>query len=53
MQNQLKIVVLGLLNGLSIAISYWIIGGSSVIVGIAIADVMNLLSWYRSDTFVS
>lgn len=51
MQSQLKTVVLGLLNGLSIAISYWIVGGSSVIVGIAIADVMNLLSWYRSGHF--
>ena len=51
MQNQLKTVVLGLLSGLSIAIGYWIIGGSRVIVAIAIADVMNLLSWYRSGHF--
>ncbi len=51
MQNQLKTVaLLGLLSGLLIAISYWIIGGSTgVIVGIALASVSNLLSWYQSD----
>jgi heat shock protein HtpX len=51
MQNQLKTVaLLGLLSGLLIAISYWIIGGSTgVIVGIALAAVSNLLSWYQSD----
>lgn len=51
MQNQLKTVaLLGLLSGLLIAISYWIVGGSAgIIVGIAIAAVTNLLSWYQSD----
>ncbi len=53
MQNQLKTVaLLGLLSGLLIALSYWSVGGSTgVIVGIAIAAVTNLLSWYRSDKF--
>lgn len=51
MQNQLKTVaLLGLLSGLLIAISYWIVGGSTgVIVGIALAALTNLLSWYQSD----
>jgi heat shock protein HtpX len=51
MQNQLKTVpLLGLLSGLSIAISYWSVGGSTdVMVGIALAAVINLLSWYQSD----
>ena len=51
MRNQLKTVpLLGLLSGLSIAISYWIVGGSTdVMVGIALAAVINLLSWYQSD----
>lgn len=51
MTNQLKTVaLLGLLSGLLIAISYWIIGGSTgVIVGIALATVTNLVSWYQSD----
>lgn len=51
MQNQFKTVaLLGLLSGLLISISYWIIGGSAgVITGITIAAVTNLLSWYQSD----
>ncbi len=51
MQNQLKTVaLLGLLSGLLIAISYWIIGGSTgVMVGIALAAFTNLFSWYQSD----
>lgn len=51
MRNQLKTVaLLGLLSGLLIAISYWIIGGSTgVIIGIALAAVTNLMSWYQSD----
>jgi heat shock protein HtpX len=33
-----------------IAISYWIIGGSSgLIIGIGLAAVTNLFSWYQSD----
>jgi len=53
MRNQLKTVpLLGLLSGLSIAISYWIVGGSTgVMVGIAIAAITNWLSWYQSDKF--
>jgi len=51
MRNQLKTVaLLGLLSGLLIAISYWIIGGSTgVIIGIALAAVTNFMSWYQSD----
>lgn len=48
--NQFKTVaLLGLLSVL-ITISYWIIGGRlGVWVGVAIAAVMNLGSWYFSD----
>ncbi|OWY67289.1 protease HtpX [cyanobacterium TDX16] len=51
MQNQFRTVaLLGLLSGLLIAISYWILGGSAgVITGIAIAAITNLISWYQSD----
>lgn len=51
LKNQLKTVaLLGLLSGLLIAISYWIIGGSTgVIAGIALAAFTNLMSWYQSD----
>jgi heat shock protein HtpX len=51
MQNQFRTVaLLGLLSGLLIAISYWIIGGSAgVVTGIAIAAITNLVSWYQSD----
>lgn len=51
MQNQFKtFALLGLLSGVLITISYWIIGGSAgVITGIAIAAVTNLVSWYQSD----
>jgi heat shock protein HtpX len=51
MKNQLKTAaLLALLSGLLIAISYWLIGGlGGVLVGIAIAAVTNLLSWYQSD----
>lgn len=51
MGNQLKTVaLLGLLSALLITISYWIIGGSTgVIIGIAIAALTNLVSWYQSD----
>jgi heat shock protein HtpX len=49
--NQFKTVaLLGLLSGLLIAISYWIIGGATgAVVGIVLAAVMNLGSWYFSD----
>lgn len=51
LKNQLKTVaLLGLLSGLLIAISYWMIGGSTgVIAGIAIAAFTNIMSWYQSD----
>ncbi|NMG09233.1 zinc metalloprotease HtpX [Brasilonema sp. UFV-L1] len=51
MRNQFKTAaLLGLLSAILIAISYWIIGGTSgVIVGIIIAAVTNLFSWYQSD----
>ena len=51
MRNQLKTAaLLALLSGLLIAVSYWLIGGlSGVLIGIAIAAVTNLLSWYQSD----
>ncbi|WP_193195011.1 zinc metalloprotease HtpX [Nostoc sp. MG11] len=51
MANQLKTVaLLAALSGLLIAISYWIIGGTGgLIVGIGLAAVTNLFSWYQSD----
>lgn len=51
MRNQLKtIALLALLSGLLIAISHWLIGGTSgIIVGIAIAAATNIMSWYQSD----
>jgi len=51
MNNQFKTAaLLAVLSGLLIAISYWIIGGSAgLIIGIAIAAVTNLVSWYQSD----
>jgi len=51
MGNQLKTaVLLAALSGLLIVISYWIIGGSAgLIIGIGIAAITNLVSWYQSD----
>lgn len=51
MRNQIKTAaLLALLSAILIGISYWIIGGTSgVLVGIAIAALTNLLSWYQSD----
>ncbi|MEH2275649.1 MAG: zinc metalloprotease HtpX [Nostoc sp.] len=51
MTNQLKTAaLLAVLSGLLIAISYWVIGGSSgLIIGIGLAAVTNLFSWYQSD----
>ena len=51
MNNQFKTAaLLAALSGLLIAISYWIFGGSAgLIIGIAIAAVTNLVSWYQSD----
>jgi heat shock protein HtpX len=51
MGNQFKTAaLLAALSGLLIAISYWIIGGTSgLIIGIGLAAVTNLFSWYQSD----
>jgi len=51
MGNQFKtLALLATLSGLLIAISYWVIGGTSgLIIGIGLAAVTNLLSWYQSD----
>ncbi|MEH2270754.1 MAG: zinc metalloprotease HtpX [Nostoc sp.] len=51
MTNQLKTAaLLAALSGLLIAISYWVIGGSSgLIIGIGLAAATNLFSWYQSD----
>jgi heat shock protein HtpX len=49
--NQFKTVaLLGLLSGLLVAIGYYVIGGTSgIILGIVLAAVMNLGSWFFSD----
>jgi len=49
--NQLKTVaLLGLLSGLLVAIGYYVIGGTGgIIIGIVLAAVMNLGSWFFSD----
>jgi heat shock protein HtpX len=49
--NQIKTVaLLGLLSGLLVTVSYSIIGGTGgALIGIALAAVMNLGSWYFSD----
>lgn len=49
--NQFKTVaLLGLLSALLITASYWLIGGmSGALVGVGIAAVMNLGSWFYSD----
>jgi heat shock protein HtpX len=49
--NQVKTAaLLGLLSALLITVSYWVIGGTGgAIIGIGLAAVMNLGSWYYSD----
>lgn len=49
--NQFRTVaLLGLLSALLITISYWIIGGwTGAFIGVALAAVTNLGSWYFSD----
>ncbi|MFB2974036.1 hypothetical protein ACE1CD_34155 [Aerosakkonema sp. BLCC-F183] len=49
--NQFKTVaLLGLLSALLITIGYWLIGGwTGAFIGIALAAVTNLGSWYFSD----
>lgn len=48
--NQFKTVaLLGLLSGLLVAIGYGIGGSSGALIGLVIAAVTNLFSWYSSD----
>ncbi|MGB3535802.1 MAG: zinc metalloprotease HtpX [Microcoleaceae cyanobacterium] len=49
--NLLKTVaLLGLLSGLLIGICYWLIGGiTGILIGIVLAEAMNLISWFYSD----
>ncbi|MEL6221471.1 MAG: M48 family metalloprotease [Cyanobacteria bacterium J06627_8] len=49
--NQFKTVaLLGLLSALLISASYWLIGGTGgAVIGVVIAAVMNLGSWFYSD----
>lgn len=49
--NQFKTVaLLGLLSALLITVSYWLIGGSGgAMIGVVLAAVTNLGSWYYSD----
>jgi heat shock protein HtpX len=51
MTNQLKTAaMLAALSGLLISISYWVIGGTGgLILGVGLAAVTNLFSWYQSD----
>jgi len=51
MNNQLKTTaLLAALSGLLIAISYWVFGGTGgLMIGIGLAAVTNLFSWYQSD----
>jgi heat shock protein HtpX len=51
MGNQLKTTaLLAALSGLLIAISYWVFGGTGgLMIGIGLAAVTNLFSWYQSD----
>lgn len=49
--NQLRTVaLLGFLSALLITVSYWLIGGwTGAMIGVVIAAVTNLSSWYFSD----
>lgn len=49
--NHIKtVVLLALLSALLISISYWVIGGAGgMIVGVALATMTNLGSWFYSD----
>ena len=49
--NQFKTVaLLGLLSALLITASYWLIGGTGgAVIGVVLAAVMNLGSWFYSD----
>ncbi|NES74672.1 MULTISPECIES: zinc metalloprotease HtpX [Okeania] len=44
------VALLGILSGLLVAVSYWLIGGlTGATVGLVLAAVMNLGSWFFSD----
>ncbi|MDY7003185.1 MAG: hypothetical protein SWX82_04250 [Cyanobacteriota bacterium] len=44
------VALLGILSGLLVAVSYWLIGGpTGATVGLILAAVMNLSSWFFSD----
>jgi heat shock protein HtpX len=48
--NQFKTVaLLGLLSGLLVALGYWLGGSGGALIGLVIAAVTNLFSWYSSD----
>ncbi|HIK43892.1 MAG TPA: M48 family metalloprotease [Leptolyngbyaceae cyanobacterium M65_K2018_010] len=49
--NQLKtLALLSLLSGLLVGLGYWIIGGpTGIVIGLAMAALGNLSSWYFSD----
>jgi heat shock protein HtpX len=48
--NQFKTLgLLSLLSGLLVAIGYGLGGSSGALIGLAIAAISNLLSWYQSD----
>ncbi|NEQ77548.1 MAG: M48 family metalloprotease [Okeania sp. SIO2C9] len=44
------VALLGILSGLLVAVSYWLIGGpTGATIGLVLAAVMNLGSWFFSD----
>jgi len=48
--NQLRTTaLLAALTGLLITVSYWLGGSSGIVLGVGLAAVMNLGSWYFSD----
>lgn len=48
--NQLKTVgLLGLLSGLMVGLGYWFGGSGGALIGLILAAVSNLFSWYQSD----
>jgi heat shock protein HtpX len=48
--NQFKTVaLLGLLSGVLVGIGYWLGGTGGALIGLIIAAVSNLVSWYSSD----
>lgn len=44
------VALLGILSGLLVAVSYWLIGGTTgATIGLVVAAIMNLGSWFFSD----